>query len=230
MKKEYKIFTCVSRIGFENGVNFAGMKIDSIIARISIYKWQSKREFISRARRSYRLNEFHRRETVPSYLIWTSRVPPRDSNSRFEFHGCQSKERKKERELVKTYVKRERGEKWILVCAKERWSKINTDTGGRKEGRLDREGYAFTVYIFRTMRIPSIVNDSKRASGAWRGENDDRKRVIASRQYLIDWLFLSHQRLTTTAERFEISFPSLFTIRAPLLTSTRNFYLWEEES
>ena len=110
-KKEYKIFTYVSRIGFENGVNFAGMKIDSIIARISIYKWQSKREFISRARRSYRLNEFHRRETVPSYLIWTSPVPPRDSNSRFEFHGCQSKEREKERELVKTYVKRERGGK-----------------------------------------------------------------------------------------------------------------------
>lgn len=108
-KKEYKIFTCVSRIGFENGVNFAGMKIDSIIARISIYKWQSKREFISRARRSYRLNEFHRRETVPSYLIWTSPVPPRDSNSRFEFHGCQSKERERERARKNLRKEREGG-------------------------------------------------------------------------------------------------------------------------
>lgn len=109
MKKEYKIFTYVSRIGFENGVNFAGMKIDSIIARISIYKWQSKREFISRARRSYRLNEFHRRETVPSYLIWTSPVPPRDSNSRFEFHGCQSKERERERARKNLRKEREGG-------------------------------------------------------------------------------------------------------------------------
>lgn len=63
------------------------------------------------------------------------------------------------------------------------------DTGGRKEetrrreeeGRLDREEKRERIHcIFRTMRIPSIVNDFKPASGAY-----DRKRVIASREYLI---------------------------------------------
>ena len=147
-KKEYKIFTYVSRIGFENGVNFAGMKIDSIIARISIYKWQSKREFISRARRSYRLNEFHRRETVPSYLIWTSPVPPRDSNSRFEFHGCQSKERERERARKNLRKEREGGKNEFSFARKRGGPKLTrTRVEGKKEGWIARDTHSLYIYL-----------------------------------------------------------------------------------
>lgn len=62
---------------------------------------------------------------------------------------------------------------WIRVEGKRK-----RGGGRKKEGWIARKGgNAFTVYL---ERIPSIVNDFKPASGAY-----DRKRVIASREYLI---------------------------------------------